>query len=1009
MRKLTTRSLELYYPAAQRAAALRVAARLEGCVDQLRGHARDKRERKRVLAYLTRADFNNAYVQPEVASLPQQMVLPEHVTIELFHYFNLGLGQVGDISCHESVHYVQMQQVSGLWNALNTVTGGLLQPNIFTESWFLEGLATHYEGRLGARTGRPHSPFWNGWFEDNVQTYAGSLHAGDLAVEQRRLSPLGSAYLTGQHFVDWLADTYGEEKLWKLVEVQGDSIFSPFGVTLRFKQVYGRDVGSLFDQYAQSLRKGLHPRERPATQQVLAGDVGYQARLAGSPADGALALLHSGREQPLRLTVREPDGRVRFSRSLVELLPGRRWVSASVSGASGMSFSADGASLFLVMTDVGREGSDVSRLWQVDAHTGAVKRIWDGLQGLGGSVTPDGRAYVFAQVQGDTTNLFRLELATGAREQLTHLEARSSLGAPAVSPDGRRIVVSRWASNGFDLALLEPDGRLRDLTHDGLFNYSPRWVDDAHVAFLREHEGRAQVHVLDVDAGTLTRVTDAPHLALDASPLPGGQLAFLNLSGGTFSVDRVALAGGVAAAPSAGAQAEPGTVTAAAAPAQLPEAVARAQATGSLQAPDVAASSSDAPTVPPSAQAPGASAQEAAPVATQAPTTVAAAAETPAAGGPTVLSDEPYSPGEGLLIPLLRLPFILGIESDPQGGTRVLGGVSLTGQDRLGFHGYAVNAIFGGGTALRALSVVYNNAQLAPWNLRLVGYGERSERTLRVRVPGEEDRFVYQWVNRIEGVASASRSFWSTPVVFGLRAVQKRFQRTAFAADARDGLVGAEAATSWFAGESTAYGGTQRGLALALSGGAYQSNDSQQVGDVRAETDGFLGGLPGLRRDNLVLRLVGRTLPGASAGLLEVGGTGAYNAVGNLEDSARGNPGRPLPETSFVEPLRGYEDLTIFARNVALASASYRYRFIIDHGWASFLYLLPSFFVRQAELNLFAEMARTDLRDNHRSAGAAVYLRTSFGGVAPVSLVYQVSKRFDDDHAVRHFFGLGVE
>ncbi|HET9451813.1 MAG TPA: hypothetical protein VFO83_13055, partial [Aggregicoccus sp.] len=66
-------------------------------------------------------------------------------------------------------------------------------------------------------------------------------------------------------------------------------------------------------------------------------------------------------------------------------------------------------------------------------------------------------------------------------------------------------------------------------------------------------------------------------------------------------------------------------------------------------------------------------------------------------------------------------------------------------------------------------------------------------------------------------------------------------------------------------------------------------------------------------------------------------------------------------------------------------------------------------FVRQAELNLFGEMARTDLRENHRAAGAAVYLRTGFGGAAPLTLFYQVSKRFDDDRAVRHFFGISLE
>ena len=60
MRKLSTRSLELYYPAHLRPTALRIAARSEDCVERLRGHAVDKRPRARVLAYLPSATFNNA-------------------------------------------------------------------------------------------------------------------------------------------------------------------------------------------------------------------------------------------------------------------------------------------------------------------------------------------------------------------------------------------------------------------------------------------------------------------------------------------------------------------------------------------------------------------------------------------------------------------------------------------------------------------------------------------------------------------------------------------------------------------------------------------------------------------------------------------------------------------------------------------------------------------------------------------------------------------------------------
>src|SRR6188768_1265681 len=76
MRKLTTRSMQLYYPEQLKPAALRIAARVESCVDRLRDLSWSKRPRDRLLIYMTSAGFNNAYVQPDLASLPQQMVMP---------------------------------------------------------------------------------------------------------------------------------------------------------------------------------------------------------------------------------------------------------------------------------------------------------------------------------------------------------------------------------------------------------------------------------------------------------------------------------------------------------------------------------------------------------------------------------------------------------------------------------------------------------------------------------------------------------------------------------------------------------------------------------------------------------------------------------------------------------------------------------------------------------------------------------------------------------------------
>ncbi|MFE8597997.1 TolB family protein [Archangium violaceum] len=936
MRKLTTRTLELYYPARLRPSALRIAARLEDCVERLRSLPRKPGSQERVLVYLTGADFNNAYVNPDYSSIPQQMVMPAHMSLELFNLLGFGPSELGEVGCHESVHYVQLEQTHGIWWLVNTITGGLFQPNSLTESWFLEGLATYYEGRLGKSQGRPHSPLWRGFFESASQSLDGHFHPGYLSPQHRRMDPLGGNYLTGSYFIQWLVERYGEERLWKLVEVQGGTIIPPIALTLRFSNVYGRTIGSLFEEFTWSLTRNQQQRVRPATQQVLAPNVGYFARLAASP-DGALATVDAGRERVPHLTVRERDGSVRFSHSLTQFLPGRRWISTFPTVMSGLSFTADGSFLFLMAADIDSLGSYLSRVWQVNARTGEIIKTWEGLEGMGGSVTPDGQAYVFVHVEGDTANLHRLELATGARVPLTRFEGHSSLGPPSVAADGR-VVFPQMTEQGWNLALLETDGTVRALTQDAHFNYSPRWVDANRIVFQREHEDRWQAHVLDLTGGEPVRITDAPHLVMDVAPAGNAEVVFLNRDNFDFSLDRAPIA---------------------------PVAPAEALAQAPSPAPEPAEATSKA--------------------------------SAPYQGHTLdILTDKPYSPMERFFLPELRAPYFYALP-DPDNGNRPIfyGGLALAGQDRLGFHQYALLAQMDSQLKDPSVSFSYATALTAPWYTSLT--------VARLVQDGRRD---------LQASLSTSREFWTTPVSFNLLALRRDYYATDTRPAARTMLLGPEASISYFAGESTSYGGTQRGVGLSLGAGVYPLafDNANPFADLRAEATAFLPGLPLLLRDNLQLTAIARFLPNAPEGLLQVGGIQAGTALTFREgpEDSRSLPLRLQPGISFSEYLRGYEDYALSARSVLLAQARYRYRVIIDYGWTSFFWLLPSFFISQVELEAFASWARTDLRDNHRAVGGALYLRTTFGQAVPLSLFYQYARRFDDGLGDLHLVGFAL-
>jgi hypothetical protein len=534
MRKLETRHVELYYPTSERDAAERIASRLEACAISLREKVQRQSEPPRMLVYLTHANFNNAYVQAEYAGLPLQMVLPIHSTLETDNFLLFGSVNQGNIACHEAAHYVQNEQTHGFWSWVNTVGGAVATPSQGLERWFTEGLAVWTEGHSGLRTGRPWSPFWYGVFEAAIAERGYRLRSGDLSPATRDLYGSG-AYLTSSFFVDYLIRTYGENKLWELIDLQGGSIISTFGVNLRFRAIYGRTLDQLFAEFSEHLTERLPRRERPRSEQLLAPVVGSFARFALSPTDGARVIIANGYDVPVRLTVYERDGTERFHRAMTEVVPLRHWIGVGATSVSGLRFSPDGRLIYAVFAVLDTAGNDATELWALDAKSGRPLRKWP-LFGIGGDISPDGRKYIYVGIHSDRANLVELDLESGKQTVLTDFEPLRSLGAPAYSPDGQRVVFSMWNGESFDLALRDASGAITMLTRDGLANYAPRWLDDHSLLFLRQHEKRWQVFRLDLESKSITPVSDTPHLALDPMPTGDGRVAFLTRDGVNFSL-----------------------------------------------------------------------------------------------------------------------------------------------------------------------------------------------------------------------------------------------------------------------------------------------------------------------------------------------------------------------------------------------------------------------------------------------------------------------------------------
>ena len=186
---------------------------------------------------------------------------------------------------------------------------------------------------------------------------------------------------------------------------------------------------------------------------------GYSARYARAT-DGTEALLGADHDRAAWLAVYGPDGRLRSQRELADVLPPRKLAVAAPTLASGLSFSPDARSLYFVALDLDPT-YQAARLYRYDVDSGALEVVNRDLRGAGGSLSPDGRRYVFARADGDHHDLAELDLATGVVRVIAREPHGAFIASPRVSPDGTRIVASHFDGQRFRIVLLDArDGRL---------------------------------------------------------------------------------------------------------------------------------------------------------------------------------------------------------------------------------------------------------------------------------------------------------------------------------------------------------------------------------------------------------------------------------------------------------------------------------------------------------------------------------------------------------------------
>jgi hypothetical protein len=438
---------------------------------------------------------------------------------------------------HEMAHVFHLDEARGLGALLRGVFGRVpasgwpLFPHVTTPPWTIEGLAVHYETALTG-SGRLAGTAT----EMAVRTAALEDEIPDLGrvTGNPAVWPAGNTrYVFGGEFLAWLAARHDSEAFERYVrELAGDPL--PFRVERAAQRAFG--IG--FEDAWRAWRE-----EATARYRSLAESLAVVAPLTRSErwtSGGYWALWPRWSPDGARVAYVGYDGRQDVRLVRIEAATGAELASTRIPRLGVPSWRDERS---LVVGGFRWRGAyrRWNDLWLVPPEGDASPltrgaRLSQPDVGLGGRI-------VAVQAEAGTNRLVLVGPEGGEPVPLTPFDAGVHWAYPRWSPDGARIAASRWRGAGFDIVVLDREGRLeREVVADGALNLAPAWAPDGRwLLFGSDRTGIANLYAFDLagDRG-LRQVTNVVGGAFfpDVSP-DGRSVAFAGYHHDGWAIERI--------------------------------------------------------------------------------------------------------------------------------------------------------------------------------------------------------------------------------------------------------------------------------------------------------------------------------------------------------------------------------------------------------------------------------------------------------------------------------------
>ncbi len=183
-------------------------------------------------------------------------------------------------------------------------------------------------------------------------------------------------------------------------------------------------------------------------------------------------------------------------------------------------------------------GKDFYRLVLSDSDGARPIVLFEGRDPiLSPSWSPDGNEIAYVSFETSRPAIYRQNLRTGAREQLTNFKGLNN--SPVWSPDGNSMAMVLSKDGNPDLYLMNLASReLTRLTRHYAIDTEPTWMPDGKaLLFTSDRGGRPQIYRYELLTGKITRVTfEGTYNARARVAQDGRNVALVHQSGGQYHI-----------------------------------------------------------------------------------------------------------------------------------------------------------------------------------------------------------------------------------------------------------------------------------------------------------------------------------------------------------------------------------------------------------------------------------------------------------------------------------------